>query len=111
MFLKIGDNQGIEGFHHKSSCVAVQIAGHALTDFQNVPAFQLGFYDERHLARYQIQDISQARNALQSNRYTNFNNLFTLANTDELFSKTFENDGDERSYHSEEFDDGFETNQ
>ncbi|WP_238144351.1 hypothetical protein [Streptococcus suis] len=50
-------------------------------------------------------------NALQSNRYTNFNNLFTSANTDELFSKTFENDGDERSYHSEEFDDGFETNQ
>lgn len=49
-------------------------------------------------------------NALQSNRYTNFNNLFPSANTDELFSKTFENDGDERSYHSEEFDDGFETN-
>lgn len=63
MFLKIGDNQGIEGFHHKSSCVAVQIAGHALTDFQNVPTLRLDFYDERHLARYQIQDISQGRNA------------------------------------------------
>lgn len=35
-------------------------------------------------------------NALQSNRYTNFKNLFTSANTDELFSKTFEKDEEER---------------
>ena len=50
-------------------------------------------------------------NALQSNRYTNFDNLFTSANTDELFSKTFENDEEERSYQIKEFDDGFETKQ
>lgn len=49
--------------------------------------------------------------ALQSNRYTNFDNLFTSANTDELFSKTFENDEEERSYQIKEFDDGFETKQ